>query len=238
MLHHRYQLFGATAFLLWFLLITTGYGQQGNKNLSLKHKRVGIYLSSRNFSFTPFYYKSFSHFIQKDDSTNLSEENIKRGAAVQLGVYTAQVLNQYLETDSSYFINGYPNIAKAFIESSQNGKINFGQLRQTLLPRTDYIISIKKMNFRHEERQSLVGFSKSLYMEKRMVRIVDMDWDIYDIDKGLKIASLQVNFDEDLAPKTYQYISWTKIVAASEQMISRLIDLGLLEWQQATINRP
>jgi hypothetical protein len=223
---------------LLIFISSLAYGQTTTKNFSLKHKRIGIYLSNKNFSFTPFYYKSFSHFIQNDDSTNLAEESIKRGAAVQLGIYAAQIFNQELETDSSYYINGYPHIAKAFIDASHHGKINIDQLKSKLLTRTDFIINIKKLTFKHVERQSLVGFSKSLYMEKRYVRIVDMEWDVYDINLGSKIASIDVAFDEDQAPKTYQFIPWTRTVAAGEQMLSRLLDLGLVEWQQSNLNRP
>ncbi|MCS6905682.1 MAG: hypothetical protein RML72_05415 [Bacteroidia bacterium] len=133
----------------------------------LHNKKLGIYISKKNIYFSSYFYKIISSFILSRDTLDLQEEELKLALSIKLGEFLVPLLKQSFYSDSIYFINKYPLLARTFIKNYQERKISTYDFLKYLPYPTDYFILIDDLKLESEIERNVLSFSNQIFTTKR-----------------------------------------------------------------------
>lgn len=152
---------------------------------------MGLYLSSRAFTYTPPFSIPLAQYAGISDS---NEASLKTQALLRLGGQMAAGIQAQAQADTVIYLNTDPLMGRAFINQFD------GEQRRLFstegLEQLDYVIALHPVEL--STRLSTVVYARSnrLVTERIHVRLAKLSWGLYDLRAPGNTGYFQLCFDE------------------------------------------
>lgn len=171
--------------ILFFLVCFApfAHGQPGGQK-ALKGKTIAVYFSQRAFTFDDSYRIPLSQFVRSDQGADTDIENLKRQTLISLGTLFSEQLKAATDADSVFFMNEYPDHARAFMQSYDPDSHQLGGLGH-LFAATDYVLVMNPLVLGSYKTSSVYSRSNRIITEQIMVMTARIRFELYDPQTGL-----------------------------------------------------
>ncbi len=194
---------------------------------ALQGKRVGVYVSKKNFRFTYDFNQTFAGMLQIEDSLGLSEEVLQTGMTIWLGNHLTRTLVEHVGCRDAYFINARPELAQAMVKALENPDFQFSALKPLLPAGTDYVLLLDAARFRKDSKRTYLTYSNNLYTLPRKTSMASAAMRLYSAQTGTKAAQCETSFDSDVPAPPRRFIPLTADHNPGLTLWNRLLDDGL-----------
>lgn len=198
---------------------------QADSLMPLKDKTVAVYFSKKQFSFDASFRIPLSQFILSDKGEEEDIEDIKTQTLISLGTLFSQQLKPATEADSVYFLNEYPDRARAFIS-------NYNSEERSLSPPgdamtgTDYILVINPFVLGSYKTSVVYTRSNRLITQKVIVKTGRVRLDLYDSQTGRLVNYTEACLDEQKTPVPKILFEFHMKSSRTGNFLSRLFSLA------------
>jgi hypothetical protein len=166
----------------------------------LKDKRVGVYVSKKNFRFGYEFNQTFAGMLQMGDSLGLTEEALQTGMTIWLGNYTTHTLAERLGCRDAFFVNARPELARTLVSALENPDFQIHSVKPLLPAGTDYLLLIDAVRFRKESKRTYLTYSNQLYTLPRKTTVATARLRLYGVKTGTLAAKIETTIDSDTPP--------------------------------------
>ena len=157
------------------------------QQVELRHKQVGVYLSSKAVSFSEEYHIWINQFLSLENDRSW-EENQKTEFLIRLGQRWAQEVQRVSGADTVIFLNGDLELGKTFLAEGPQALVDQG--------RVEVVLSLDSLRLKvRRERVSFIR-SNRLLVSKRTIRHANLHTSLYQ--KGQEPQYNHTCFDEFL----------------------------------------
>lgn len=193
----------------------------------LEGRTVGLYLSKKGINFTKDYYQSFAAFLLREDSLDLSDENLKTAFTVALGNFLSRKFEERLGVDSVYYLNTSPAAVKAITNGYRPEGFNLKGVKAAVPEKVDYLLMIETFKCAVRGAPSLVTYSNRLYSMNRKVRYADVTLKLYDLRGNRPPLTATVRYSDDAPAPSAPYLTLGGTQTGAAVWISKVLDSGL-----------
>jgi hypothetical protein len=194
---------------------------------ALQGKRVGVYLSKKNFRFGYEFNQTFAGILQVEDSLGLSEEALQTGMTIWLGNYLARTLVEHVGCRDAYFINSRPELANAMVKALESPDFQFSALKPLLPAGTDYVLLLDAARFRKEAKRTYLTYSNNFYTLARKATAATVSLRLYAVKTGTKAGQCETSFDSETPAPVRKFIPLEADHNAGLALWNRLLDDGI-----------
>jgi|GEM_PF-3489227 len=159
-----------------------------------KGKKVGVYISSKQFLFDPTYYMDIAQFL-KVEIDRSQGENVKKELLVRMGELFSQELQRVSQADTCYFINGDPDKGRTFIKAF-NAEYNSLTPLGASFADTDYVLILNEFSLENRFSNSLYIYSNKMFNKKVRVRVGELLITTFDVKGNFPIFQKESCLDE------------------------------------------
>ncbi|MCI4668723.1 MAG: hypothetical protein MRZ79_11355 [Bacteroidia bacterium] len=165
----------STGLLLIVMLAFTFCPVMGQQTEMLKNKKVGFYISGKNFSLDPVFNLKYAQFLKQGDEDRSYTGKFKNEIIIQLGILLEKELPNILNTDTAYFMNAIPKyglIFRAAYDSSEQ-KL-YGDYEE--LKNLDYVLYLEKYQLKSRIHRSVYIQSNRMVTERIPIEVANFDF--------------------------------------------------------------
>jgi hypothetical protein len=177
-----------------------------------------------------------ANFVTAKDTLDLADEELKLGLSIKLGEFLIPLLKYSFNSDSVYFVNKYPVLARTFIKSYQNQTLSSYDFTQFLPYKTDYIIIIDNLKLEHEVERSVMSYSNHIFTVKRPILKAEAYLLLINLKQKKIINSVLMNYSsKDVKISQTPLKSYKPFENKGEEIFFDIFNLGLF-WLLTTNN--
>jgi hypothetical protein len=212
--------------LIFWLAGSVAIFAQADSLLPLKNKTVAVYFSKKQFSFDNSFRIPLSQFILSDKGDDEDIEDIKTQTLISLGTLFSRQLQPAAEADSVYFLNEYPDRARAFIS-------NYDSEERILNPPgeafagTDYILVVNPFVLSSYTTSAVYTRSNQLITAKVIVKTGRVRLDFYDPATGSLRFFTEACLDERNTPVPKVLFEFHMRSSRTGSFLGRLFSLAV-----------
>ena len=183
------------------LLITTCFGstQVCAQADLLRGKTVGVYFSSKAFSYPDEFYLAISQFLTLDDDRSWIGQ-MKAEFMIRLGWMYIEQLQEVAETDTVYFLNAELGMGRAFqrIYDAENATI--GKPGEDLAE-LDLVLVINPFSIQSRIHKSVFIRSNRMITERIPVKTCQFNITLFDLHNPSLVLPTEICLDDQSGPK-------------------------------------
>lgn len=157
-------------------------------------KKVGFYISGKNFQLDPVFNLKYAQFLKQGDEDRSYTGKFKNEVIIQLGLMLEKQIPQILGTDTSYFMNAIPKyglIFRAAYDSSEQ-KL-YGDYEA--LKKLDYVLYLESYQLTHRIHRSVFIRSNKMITERIPIEVVKFSFLIISPSQNKVIHRSTLCFD-------------------------------------------
>ncbi|RMG26196.1 MAG: hypothetical protein D6730_09580 [Bacteroidetes bacterium] len=165
----------------------------------LSESRIGIYFSSREFSFNEDYYLYITQFLKIKEDRSYSGD-MKPELLIRLGEMLTAQLQEVTGADTVFFVNADLKRGQRFMQVYQQdeGRLITGTDN---LDDMDYILVLDHLRLTTRSTRAVYIRSNQMIPEKVIVKKANMHFSVFDTRQAQPIWGVEVCFDERATPK-------------------------------------
>ncbi len=139
------------------------------QNNWLSGKKIGIYLSKKQFNFNENYNTPLTQLLQAGGKEAKNIEDLKSEVLVILGEEIEKQCKQNLGLDSAWFVNANPEAARKVV-SQLSGTLAKLDLHQPEFSGTDFIVIVGEIELGHYKTSAIYSRSNRILTEQILNR--------------------------------------------------------------------
>jgi hypothetical protein len=198
----------------WYSL----YSQPSPKPHALSGKRVGVYVSLRNFQYTEAFNQLLAGYVKQSDTLGLAEESMRRAVVIRAGNQLILHLERDVKVSQALYLNAIPSVAQDFISNEKYKAIPYGDLVELNL---DYILIWDEARLESETKPAIRTYSNQIFTISNRIDRVLMRWRVVDVHKRQIISQLTVNYESDKPTDLPTYMPAPTGETAAERLFRR-----------------
>jgi len=191
---------------------------------SLRGKRVGVYISLKNFQYSDDYSMMLSGYVRRSDSLGLEGEELRRAVVIRAGNQLADHLERDLGAESAVYLNALPEIAAELVSAERYKAVPYESLRKLDL---DYVLYWDDCRLTAENRNLVRTYSNQVFTVKHRVDQALMQWRVIDVRKKQPLNQLTVNYESDKPGDMQAYLPVRDGESTPEKLFRRAFNLTL-----------
>ncbi len=185
----------------------------------LKGKRVGVYVSSKEFLMNEDYYLQAAQFLKLEEDRSYSGE-MDSELLIRLGENFCAQLKDLSGADTVYFLNADIEKGQVF---QQAFNLEENKLENPVeISQTDLLLVMTRLHLQTRSHRSVFIRSNRMFTEKVKVKKADMTMTL--LDPALPELALEAHscLDEYQSPKRPQYFDFFQSQSPFGKFLSRL----------------
>lgn len=176
-----------------------GVWAQQEEPYPLAGKTVAVYFSRKHFTFDDHYRIPLSQFVMSDKGADISIEDLKSQTLISLGALFSSQLAVATRADSVYFLNEYPEQARAFMSAYDADTHSLAPMG-TALGQTDYILVVSPFILGSYKTPSVYSRSNRIVTEQVSVKTARVRMEVFEPREGLRLRIAETCMDERNTP--------------------------------------
>jgi hypothetical protein len=170
-----------------------------------------------------------ANFVSAKDTLDLADEELKLGLSIKLGEFLIPLLKYSFNSDSIYFVNKYPVLARTFIKNYQNQSLTSYDFARFLPYKTDYIIIIDNLKLENDIERSVMSYSNNIFTAKRPIIKAEAELLLVNVREKKIINSILVNYSSKDAKISEGPLKFYKpFDNKGQELFFDILNLGLL----------
>jgi len=192
---------------------------------SLKGKKVGVYISLKNFQYASDYDILLAGYVNRNDSLGLKGEDLRRAVVIRAGNQLVKHMKNDLHAVDALYLNSLPKVADRLVDAEKRQQINYDLFRELGL---DYVLMWDRCNLTASYHNSVKTYSNQIFSIKQRVDQCVMQWRILDVRTGTPINQLTVNYESNKSqPELPVYLTPAPLETDPESLYRRAFNLTL-----------
>lgn len=220
------RLFVTLFTLLSLFSFTQVQGQELNEN----GQDVGLFISSKSFSYSEDFYKEVSQFLTLDDDRSWVGK-MKSEFIIRMGWLLQEQLQKLEQTDTLYFMNAEAKLGRALLSSydfeSRRYKTPHEELK---LLRKIYVLNSFEINTR--KHRSVYIRSNRMITEYIPVMVLSFNISIIDPKNPTNVVQTEVCFDAQTSSTETDYFD----LHAERSAMGKFLSKSFSQWWFQLLN--
>ena len=197
----------------------------------LKGKTVAVYFSKKQFTFDDNYRIPLSQFIRSDQGSKAEIEDLKLQTLISLGTLFSAQLGKASGADSVYFLNEFPEKARAFIKNYSSETHQLEAIPSDF-PKTDFILVVNPLMLGSYKTSAVFTRSNRIVTEQVVVKTARMRMELYDPRRGLLQHIHKACMDERKTSVPERLFEFHMQHSRTGDFLGKLFSLAVLHMNQ------
>ncbi|MEO1213758.1 MAG: hypothetical protein AAFY45_09550 [Bacteroidota bacterium] len=190
----------------------------------------GLFISSKNFSYSEDFYKEISQFLTIDDDRSWVGK-MKQEFIIRMGWLLQEQIQKLEKADTLYFLNAEPALGRAFLDTYNfetfrytNSSSEFEGLKKI------YVLNSFEIDMR--KHRSVYIRSNKMYTEYIPIMILSFNMGIVDLENGGKTIQTEVCFDAQKSTTNAKYFD----LYSNRSEVGKLLSKSYSQWWSQVLN--
>lgn len=223
---YMFRLFILFLFLS-FLSLPQGLRAQ---DLDQDARNMGLFISSKNFSFSEDFYKEISQFLTLGEDRSWAGK-MKPEFIIRTGWLLQEQLQKIENVDSLYFLNAEPKLGRALLDSYNFESRRFNASDPSLKS-LEKIFIINSFSIIKRKHRSVFIRSNKMYTEYIPIMVLSFNISVIDPKNPSEARQTEVCFDAQKSSTDAKYFD----LYAKQSQVGKLLSNSFSQWWSQLLN--
>jgi len=200
------------------------------QDLNKNGQDIGLFISSKHFSYSEDFYKEISQFLTLDDDRSWVGK-MKSEFIIRMGWLLQEQIQQLEKTDTLYFMNAEPKLGRALLDTYDFEQRRYHTQHKNLQD-LKKIYVLNSFEIRTRKHRSVYIRSNRMITEYIPVMVISLNMSVFDPKNPAQAVQTEVCFDAQTSTTEESYFD----LHASRSKIGKLLSDSFSQWWSQLIN--